>query len=126
MLVVNRLKKVFCMLGILSTLVGMNGCTHVKDYSGHYVNTQGTDVVYDELKIELSEDGTYRAEIVIYRLTTVEGTAIMHDGMLLFEDTVVGVKGDIQFEKEMAVFTVTKSNFEYIGLGESFEFTKSE
>lgn len=126
MLFVNRLKKVFCMLGVLSMLVGMTGCTHVKDYSGHYVNTQGTDVVYDELKVELSEDGTYRTEIGIYRLTTLEGTAIMHDGMLLFEDTVVGVKGNIQFEKELAVFTVTESNFEYIAPGESFEFTKSE
>ena len=97
-----------------------------KDYSGHYVNTQGTDVIYDELKLERLEDGTYRTEIGIYRLTTLEGTALAYGDMLWFEDTVVGVKGNIRFFDNEVVFTVTESDFSYLTPGEGFEFIKSE
>ena len=97
-----------------------------KDYSGHYVNTQETDIIYDELKLELLEDGTYRTEIGIYRLTTLEGTAVAYGDMLWFEDTAVGVKGNIRFFDNEVVFTVTESDFSYLTPGEGFEFIKSE
>lgn len=97
-----------------------------QDYSGHYVNTQGTEEIYDELTLELLSDGSYRAEIGIYRLTTLEGTAVVYGNMLWFEDTTIGVKGNVQFFGDVVVFTVTESFFEYITPGEGFEFYKSE
>lgn len=97
-----------------------------QNYSGYYTNNEDTDSVYDELKLELLEDGTYRAEIGIYRLTTLEGTAVAYGDMLWFEDTVVGVKGNIRFFDNEVVFTVTESDFSHLTPGEGFEFIKSE
>jgi len=96
-----------------------------QDYSGCYVDTQGTDVVYSELVLELQEDGKYQTEIGIYRVTTLSGTTFLYGGMLLFEDTELGVKGVITISDDgKAEFTATKSEFEYITAGEVFKFEK--
>ena len=97
-----------------------------RDYSGYYVNTEGTDSVYDELKLELLEDGTYKAELGIYRLVLLEGTATVYGDMLVFVDDSLGVTGNIQFREDKAIFTVTESDFEYLTPGEGFEFIKSK
>ena len=55
-----------------------------------------------------------------------EGTSVVYGDMLWFEDTVVGVKGNIRFSENEVVFTVTESFFSLITPGEGFEFIKSE
>jgi len=104
----------------------MTGCSINENYSGHYEDTQGTADVYSELKLELSEDGSYQTEIALHRLTTLTGTAIPENNQLVFEDTTVKVKGTIHFSDGKAVFTVTESEFEYLSPRESFAFVKSE
>lgn len=98
----------------------------VKDYSGRYVDTQGTDVVYSELILTRQEDSSYQAEIGIYRLALFEGTAVQQGSLLMFEDPDMRVKGNIRISDGEAIFTVTESFFEYVTPGEGFEFTKSE
>lgn len=98
----------------------------IRDYSGCYVNTMGTDEVFDELKLKLLEDGSYQTEISLYRLTTLEGRAVLYGDMLVFSDPVVGVKGNIRLLENVLIFTVTESYFEYLTPGEGFEFVKSE
>ncbi len=96
-----------------------------QDYSGRYVDTQGTEEVYSELVLERKEDGTYQTEISIYRVASLSGTSFFYGGMLMFEDTELGIKGIITISDEgKAEFAATKSEFEYITLGEVFEFQK--
>lgn len=97
-----------------------------QNYSGRYVDTQGTDVVYSELILSQRTDGSYEAEIGLYRLTTLSGTAVLEDDKLLFEDNEIQVKGTIRISEGMAEFTVTESEFPYLSSGEAFGFTKSE
>ena len=94
----------------------------VLDYSGLYVDTQGTSDIYSELELVYQEKGVYEATIGLYRLTTLEGTARVEGDKLLFEDEGMQVKGEIFFRDGGAVFRATESEFTYITVGEEFVF----
>jgi uncharacterized protein YecT (DUF1311 family) len=94
-----------------------------EDYSGWYVDTQGTgNDIYSELELEKMPDGTYKATIGLYRLTTLEGIAEEESGYLTFEDAETKVKGDIMLQDGGMIFRVTSSEFAYLNTGDVFEF----
>jgi hypothetical protein len=78
------------------------------------------------MELEKLADGTYKASISIYRLVSLEGTAEDKDGYLTFEDTDYKVKGDIMLQDSGAVFRVTSSEFEYMNVGDVFEFPEKK
>ena len=92
------------------------------DFSGLYVDTQGTESVYSELELVAVDDRTYNATIGLYRLTTLEGTAKVEGNLLVFEDEEMQVKGEIFMVDEGVMFRATASEFEYILPGDVFEF----
>lgn len=74
------------------------------DLSGIYTDKQGTSDVYSELTLALQADGTYAAEISVYRTTELEGTAAWEgdalrftseDASLLADITVTGGKAEV-------------------------------
>jgi len=87
-----------------------------------YVDRQGTDEIYSELQIKYLQEGKYFVTIGLYRLTTLEGEALLEDEALLFEDEMFGVKGIIRVQGKETVFEVTESKFEYMKAGETFVF----
>ena len=54
-----------------------------EDVTGIYTDKQGTSDVYRELVLALQEDGTYAAEIGIYRATELKGTEVWEGDTLL-------------------------------------------
>lgn len=130
-LLVNKAKitreRVYELASYLGEIVGQTvNVPEKEDYSGMYVDTYGTDDVYSELELEKLADGTYKASISIYRLVSLEGTAEDKDGYLTFEDTDYKVKGDIMLQDSGAVFRVTSSEFEYMNVGDVFEFPEKK
>lgn len=93
-----------------------------EDYSGLYVDTQGTSSVYSEIELVALEDGTYETTIGLYRITTMEGIARTDGDVLCFEDENIQVKGEIRIEDNSATLTITESGFEYLHPGDVFEF----
>ncbi len=91
-------------------------------FSGCYVDTQGTEDIYSALLLTGQGDGKYGAEIGLYRLTTLEGTAKVEGDILFFLDEELQVKGRITIQDGGAIFTVTESEFEYIYPGDVFQF----
>ena len=57
-----------------------------------YVDRQGTDEIYSSLTMEQSDTG-YVVEMEIYRLDYFRGTAVDEDGMLVYTDDLVDMKG---------------------------------
>lgn len=105
----------------------------VLEHIDSYVDMQGTSDIYSEMIItrhipesHLVSDATYNVEIGLYRLTTLRGTGIMDGDVLHFipNENEMQVYGDITFGDydECATFTVTKSEFDYMSVGEKFEF----
>lgn len=94
------------------------------DYSGSYVDRQGTAEIYNNLDLTYLEDGLYEATIGLYRLTELEGVAKVDGETLSFKDDGMQVIGIISIQDNMAVFTITESGFEYINEGDVFEFSE--
>lgn len=92
------------------------------DYSGLYVDRQGTAEIYNKLNLTYRGDGSYEATIGLYRLTELEGVAKVDGEILSFKDDGMQVKGMINIQDNMAVFTITESGLEYINPGDVFEF----
>ncbi len=74
------------------------------DVSGIYTDKQGTADVYSQLTLALQADGTYKAEISVYRTAELEGTAVWEEDMLRFtsedpyvlaEISVIGGKAEV-------------------------------
>ena len=65
------------------------------DVSGIYTDKQGTADVYSQLTLALQADGTYAAEIGIYRTTELEGTAVWEEDTLRFTSEDPYVLADI-------------------------------
>lgn len=92
------------------------------DLSGVYTDRQGTPDVYSELELKKREDGTYGFSMGIYRVTTLEGTASVQDGVLHFVCGEPAVEGDISVSGQEAEVTITASDFAYIAVGDVYRF----
>lgn len=101
---------------------GQTGPVSEDAYAGFYADRQGTEDSYSELELNALGDGVYKASISLYRLTTLEGTAVLQGEILLFEDPTMQVKGEIAIEGTGAVLTITESSFPYLCPGDIFEF----
>lgn len=93
-----------------------------QDYSGTYTDKQGTDEIYSSLTLRSNSDGTYAAEVGIYRVTTLEGT--VDDALHFTSDTSNGpdVKGDIVIDGGIAEMTITESDFSELAAGTVVRF----
>ncbi|MDE7351866.1 MAG: hypothetical protein K2O06_02260 [Acetatifactor sp.] len=76
-----------------------------EDVSGIYTDKQGTSVVYSELVLALQTDGTYAAEIGIYRITELKGTAVWEGDTLRFTSEDPYVLADISVTGSQAEVT---------------------
>ena len=86
-----------------------------------YVDRQGTDTVYSSLSITQSDNG-YVIEMNIYRLGYFYGTAVETQGMLVYTDDFVDMKGTIQYDLDHAVFEVTESSSDLVKVGTTWVF----
>lgn len=77
------------------------------DLTGVYTDKQGTADVYSELELALQADGTYKVTMGLYRITTLEGTAVWRDGTLHFTSKTPAVEADITVADGGAEVTVT-------------------
>lgn len=71
------------------------GQTEKADISGIYTDKQGTSDVYSQLTLALQPDGTYTAEIGVYRVSQLEGTAVWEGDALRFTSEDPYVLADI-------------------------------
>lgn len=71
------------------------GQTEKPDISGIYTDKQGTSDVYSQLTLALQPDGTYTAEIGVYRVSQLEGTAVWEGDALRFTSEDPYVLADI-------------------------------
>lgn len=92
------------------------------DYSGTYVDKQGTEDIYSQLSLVSLEDRTYSAAISLCRLAFLEGTAEIDGETLFFKDTIIQVSGKITLSEGGAIFAITESEFADIAPGAVFEF----
>lgn len=95
-----------------------------EDVSGIYTDKQGTSDVYSELVLALQADGTYAAEIGIYRLTGLKGTAVWEGDTLRFtsDDSYPYVLADISVTGSQAEVAFTKAGFFGIQAGDVYSF----
>lgn len=94
----------------------------VPDLSGSYTDKQNTSDVYSELDLSRQADGAYTFSMGLYRLTTLEGTAVYQDGKLHFVSEEPAVEGDITVKDGRAEAVITASEFSYIAAGDVFSF----
>ncbi|MDE7334122.1 MAG: lysozyme inhibitor LprI family protein [Lachnospiraceae bacterium] len=73
-----------------------------EDVSGIYTDKQGTTDVYSQLTLALQLDGTYTAEISVYRVSELEGTAVWEGDVLRFTSEDPYVLADISVTGGMA------------------------
>ena len=66
-----------------------------EDVTGIYTDKQGTSDVYSQLTLALQPDGTYTAEISVYRVSVLEGTAVWEGDALRFTSKDPYVLADI-------------------------------
>ncbi len=86
-----------------------------------YVDRQGTDEIYSSLSIAQSDTG-YVVEMEIYRLGYFRGTAAEADGMLVYTDDLVDMKGTIRHDSDHAVFEVMESSSGLAEVGTTWVF----
>lgn len=86
-----------------------------------YVDRQGTDEIYSSMSITQSDNG-YVIEMEIYRLGYFQGTAMEADGMLVYTDDLVNMKGTIRYDSDHAVFEVTESSSGLAEVGTTWVF----
>ena len=90
-----------------------------------YVDRQGTDEIYSSLSIAQSDNG-YVIEMEIYRLGYFRGTAVEADGMLVYTDDLVDMKGTIRYDSDRAVFEVTESSSDLAEVGTTWVFPEMQ
>lgn len=90
-----------------------------------YVDRQGTDEIYSSLSIAQSDNG-YVIEMEIYRLGYFRGTAVEDDGMLVYTDDLVDMKGTIRYDSDHAVFEVTESTSDLAKAGTTWAFPEKQ
>ncbi|MDD6074080.1 MAG: hypothetical protein SPF91_08660 [Clostridium sp.] len=73
------------------------------------MDRQETDEIYSGLSVAQSDTG-YVIEMEIYRLGYFRGTAVDEDGMLVYTDDLVDMKGTIRYDADRAAFEVTESS----------------
>lgn len=76
------------------------------DVSGIYTDKQGTPNVYSDLTLALQVDGTYAAEIGIYRVAGLKGTAAWDGDVLRFISEDPHVLADISINGSKAEVTI--------------------
>lgn len=108
------------------TICGYPATKHAgSDYSGMYTDTQGTDSIYSELILEKQADGSYKFEMGLHRLTTIDGIATANGNVLHFigylGDEAL-FEGDIVIDGESATATFASSDWGLIESGEVFTF----
>ena len=90
-----------------------------------YVNRQGTDAVYSSLSMTQNDNG-YVVEMEIYRLGYFRGTAAETQGMLVYTDDLMDMKGTIQYDSDHAVFEVTESTSDLAEVGTTWVFPEMQ
>ena len=90
-----------------------------------YVDRQETDEIYSSLSIAQS-DNSYVVEMNIYILGYFQGTAAETQGMLVYTDDLVDMKGTIQFDLDHAVFEVTESSSDLVEVGTTWVFPEMQ
>ena len=90
-----------------------------------YVDRQGTDEIYSSLSIAQSDTG-YVIEMEIYRLGYFRGTAVEEDGLLVYTDDLVDMKGTIRYDADHAVFEVTESTSGLAEAGTTWAFPEKQ
>ena len=90
-----------------------------------YVDRQGTDEIYSSLSIAQSDTG-YVIEMEIYRLGYFRGTAVEAQGMLVYTDDLVDMKGTIRYDDDHAVFEVTESTSDLAEAGTTWVFPEKQ
>ena len=90
-----------------------------------YVDRQGTDEIYSSLSIAQSDNG-YVIEMEIYRLGYFRGTAVEDDGMLVYTDDLVDMKGTVRYDSDHAVFEVTESTSGLAEAGTTWVFPEPQ
>ena len=95
-----------------------------EDVTGIYTDKQGTSDVYRELVLALQEDGTYAAEIGIYRATELKGTEVWEGDTLRFtsDDSYPYVLADIFVTGSQAEVAFTKADVLGIQAGDVYSF----
>lgn len=93
-----------------------------KDVSGIYTDKQGTPNIYNELVLALQPDGTYAAEIGIYRVTGLKGTAVWKGNTLCFTSEVPYLQADISVTASQAEVTFITGGFFGIQAGDVYSF----
>lgn len=95
-----------------------------EDVSGIYTDKQGTSDVYSELILALQADGTYAAEIGIYRLAGLKGTAVWEGDTLRFtsDDSYPYVLADISVTGSQAEVVFTEAGVFGIQAGDVYSF----
>ena len=85
-----------------------------EDVTGIYTDKQGTSNVYSQLKLALQPDGTYTAEISVYRVSELEGTAVWEGDALCFtsEDPYVLADISVTGGKAEVVFITGAAGFQ--------------
>ncbi len=120
-------ERVYELAGCLGEKIGQEVPALLpEDFSGTYVDRQGTDSVFSELEIVPADNGTYAVTIGLYRITTLEGVAVSDGNKLLYEDNDFQIKGEIRIQGEEASLYITESDFEYISPGYSVVFSEME
>lgn len=90
-----------------------------------FVDRQGTADIYSELIMERTAGNNCTATILLYRLTTLDGNAIMqNDDVYEFEDETLGIKGIIRVLDggSWATFEITETEWSLVNVGDVFEF----
>lgn len=125
----SELTRIRCyeMAGYLAEVTGQSFDLVIPEQAAlDFVDRQGTtDTVYSELILEKPEGNDYSATIELYRLTTLEGKAVMqNDNVYEFQDEAFGVKGMIRVLDggAWATFEITESDGNIVNAGDVFEF----
>ena len=89
------------------------------------MDRQETDEIYSGLSVAQSDTG-YVIEMEIYRLGYFRGTAVDEDGMLVYTDDLVDMKGTIRYDADRAAFEVTESSSDLVEAGTTWVFSEMQ
>lgn len=109
---------------ILAEKIGQTIAVPAVKYAGSYDDIDA-DQVLSSLNVTDNGDGTYTVNMSIFRLSTFDGTAVdAGNNTLHYSDIDIELEGDIAFNLDgSAAFTATVSGWEYIAVGDQFNFT---
>lgn len=85
-----------------------------EDVTGIYTDKQGTSNVYSQLTLTLQPDGTYTAEISVYRVSNLQGTAVWEGDVLRFtsEDPYVSANISVTGGRAEVAFITGAAGFQ--------------